>query len=86
MSSLTLSELDRLIPKLAKDEKELERIKHEVRERKTLHSILVGDSQNLSAIRNESVHLVLTSPPYWNLRNTITTKNSSAMWMTMKGF
>lgn len=68
MSSLTLSELDRLIPKLAKDEKELERIKDEVAARKSLHSILVGDAQDLSVIRNESVHLVLTSPPYWNLK------------------
>ena len=40
----------------------------EVSERKSLHTILVGDSQDLSAIRDESVHLVLTSPPYWNLK------------------
>src|SRR5213593_4153917 len=68
MSELTLSKLDKLIPKIAKDEAELEKIKNEVSERKTLHSILVGDSQDLSPIPNESVHLVLTSPPYWNLK------------------
>src|SRR5437588_10823534 len=64
----TLAELDRLIPKLAKDEKELEKIKREVVAQKTVHSILVGDAQDLSPIRDESVHLVLTSPPYWNLK------------------
>lgn len=68
MSTLTLSELDKLIPKLAKDDAELERIRDEVAERKTVHSILIGDSQDLSVIPNESVHLVLTSPPYWNLK------------------
>ena len=61
-------ELDKLIPKLAKDEKELEKIKQEVGERKTLHSILVGDSQDLSVIPDNSINLVLTSPPYWNLK------------------
>ena len=68
MNPLTLPELDRLIPKLARDEKELEKLRMEVAKRKTLHSILVGDSQDLSAIRNDSVHLVVTSPPYWNLK------------------
>lgn len=68
MSDLTLRELDKLIPSIAKDRDELERIRAEVGERKTVHSILVGDSQDLSAIPNESVHLVLTSPPYWNLK------------------
>ncbi len=68
MNPLTSPELDRLIPKLARDEQELDKIRVEVSERKTLHSILVGDSQDLSAVRDESVHLVLTSPPYWNLK------------------
>lgn len=68
MSTLTLSELDKLIPKIAKDDVELQRIRDEVAERKTVHSILVGDSQDLSVIPNESIHLVLTSPPYWNLK------------------
>lgn len=61
-------DLDKLIPNIAKDEVELEKIRVEVSERKTLHSILVGDSTDLSAIRDGAVHLVLTSPPYWNLK------------------
>ena len=68
MIPLTSPDLDRMIPKLARDEAELAKIRNEVAELKTLHSILVGDSQDLSAIRNESVQLVLTSPPYWNLK------------------
>lgn len=68
MNQYTSPELDRLIPKLARDEDALDKIRIEVSERKTLHSILVGDSQDLSAIRDDSVHLVVTSPPYWNLK------------------
>lgn len=68
MQTVSSSELDKLIPKLAKDKDELEKIKAEVGERKTLHSILVGDSKDLSVIPDNSVQLVLTSPPYWNLK------------------
>jgi modification methylase len=30
--------------------------------------LLHGDARDLSFIENESVHLVVTSPPYWNLK------------------
>ena len=68
MNKFTSPELDLLIPKIAKDEIELDKIRAEIAEGKTLHSILVGDSQDLSAIRDGSMHLVVTSPPYWNLK------------------
>src|ERR1043165_119933 len=35
---------------------------------KTQHSYSVGDARDLSAIPDESVHLVVTSPPYWTLK------------------
>ena len=34
----------------------------------TQHTLRLGDARNLSWIRNESVHLVVTSPPYWTLK------------------
>ncbi len=68
MPEVTLRDLDRAIPKIAKDEAELDQIRAEVADRRTVHTILVGDSQDLSVIPDESVHLVLTSPPYWNLK------------------
>lgn len=68
MTELTSPELDKLIPKLARNEAELEKIRNEVTSRKTVHSLLVGDSQDLSFISDESIHLVVTSPPYWNLK------------------
>jgi modification methylase len=35
---------------------------------KTVHSLALGDARDLSAIADASVHLVVTSPPYWTLK------------------
>jgi site-specific DNA-methyltransferase (adenine-specific) len=34
----------------------------------TTHRLIHGDSRSLSFIPDESVHLVVTSPPYWSLK------------------
>lgn len=34
----------------------------------TLHRLVKGDARELSFLADESVHLVVTSPPYWNLK------------------
>ena len=34
----------------------------------TTHKLHLGDARNLSWISDESVHLVVTSPPYWTLK------------------
>lgn len=34
----------------------------------TDHLLYIGDARDLSMLADESVHLVLTSPPYWNLK------------------
>lgn len=34
----------------------------------TLHRLVNGDARDLSRLPDESVHLVVTSPPYWNLK------------------
>jgi len=34
----------------------------------TDHRLVNGDARDLSFIPDESIHLVLTSPPYWNLK------------------
>jgi len=39
-------------------------------ERDHRHRIIVGDSREaLSSLRSESVHLVVTSPPYWSIKD-----------------
>src|SRR5712691_5390730 len=35
---------------------------------RTRHEMILGDARELSFIPNESVHLVVTSPPYFNLK------------------
>ena len=35
---------------------------------KTVHRLVNGDARDLSFLPDESVHLVVTSPPYWNLK------------------
>jgi DNA modification methylase len=35
----------------------------------TNHLIIIGDSRNMKELRTESIDLVITSPPYWNLKN-----------------
>src|SRR3989338_426964 len=36
---------------------------------KTNHKIIIGDSRSAAEIRNESVHLIVTSPPYWQIKD-----------------
>lgn len=36
---------------------------------KTFHKIILGDSRCMKEIEDESVHLVITSPPYWQLKD-----------------
>jgi site-specific DNA-methyltransferase (adenine-specific) len=36
--------------------------------RRTTHKLVVGDSRQLSFLPDNAVHLVVTSPPYWTLK------------------
>ena len=36
---------------------------------KTTHKIITGDSRQMNLIPDKSVHLVITSPPYWQLKD-----------------
>lgn len=54
---------------------ELLRENSELRERpwpepfdRTVHILKLGDARNLDHLRDQSVHLVVTSPPYWTLK------------------
>ena len=35
----------------------------------TKHKIIIGDSRNMQQIKDMSVHLIITSPPYWQLKD-----------------
>lgn len=58
----------RAIPRIAKDlslMKELEAISGNL---PTQHRFINADSRNLMFLPDESVHLIVTSPPYWTLK------------------
>ncbi|HEX9020051.1 MAG TPA: site-specific DNA-methyltransferase, partial [Nitrospirota bacterium] len=39
-----------------------------IEEASTLHRLILGDARDMNYISNESIHLVVTSPPYWTLK------------------
>ncbi len=39
-----------------------------VRGRRTSHELIHGDARSASALEENSIHLVVTSPPYWTLK------------------
>jgi DNA modification methylase len=56
------------IPKIAKDAAAVARIETHVKRLKTSHLLYHGDARELGFIKDRSVHLILTSPPYWTLK------------------
>jgi DNA modification methylase len=56
------------IPRIAKDPDAIRLIETAVQHVPTTHSLHLGDARNMKALQPESVHLVLTSPPYWTLK------------------
>jgi DNA modification methylase len=68
--ALALASLDeqKAIPALAKDPRMTSAIEQAVRKLPTDHELILGDSRHLEQIPDESIHLVVTSPPYWTLK------------------
>lgn len=40
-----------------------------MKDMKTHHIIIIGDSRGMKEVADESVHLIVTSPPYWQLKD-----------------
>ena len=56
------------IPRLAKDENAVQAIERAIQSIPTNHRLFLADARAISALQPESVQLVLTSPPYWTLK------------------
>ena len=63
-----LHDTQRAIPRIAKDPKLTARIEQSLTRIPTKHHLYLGDARDMKAAHPESVHLVLTSPPYWTLK------------------
>lgn len=62
------SNLQKEIPARAKDKKTMMETEQLLRRLPTIHKLILGDSRDLSFI-HEDVHLVVTSPPYWTIKD-----------------
>ncbi|MGI5839325.1 MAG: DNA-methyltransferase [bacterium] len=58
----------KLIPYLAKEPEVLASIKRSIDKLASNHKIVNGDSRRMADIPDNSVHLAVTSPPYWTLK------------------
>lgn len=56
------------IPALAKSPERMEQVRAALKEVSTAHRLHLGDARDLGFLDAESVHLVVTSPPYWILK------------------
>ena len=63
-----LSDEQTAVPRIARDPDLTVRIAEAVGCIPTSHQLLLGDSRDLTGLESGSVHLVLTSPPYWTLK------------------
>lgn len=64
----SIDDLQTAIPELAKDCKRLAELDCAIAEIATLHRSVRGDARDLAGLDDSSIHLVLTSPPYWTLK------------------
>lgn len=56
------------VPRIAKDSQLTRAIEQAVQSIPTNHMIWLGDARHAATIEDNSVHLVVTSPPYWILK------------------
>ena len=70
LPGLVLSDesLKTALPGMARDSTESASVAAAVQEVASDHRIIRGDARDLSGLANRSVHLVVTSPPYWTLK------------------
>lgn len=65
----TQKDVQKAIPALAKNTQKIQAIEAVVKRISTRHQMVLGDSRYMEGIPDESVHLVVTSPPYWTLKD-----------------
>lgn len=63
-----LRDTQRAIPRIAKDQQLTRLIEQAVGQIPSVHHLHLGDARKMPTLKDESVHLVLTSPPYWTLK------------------
>lgn len=67
--SKSSTQLRSAIPELARDKARMGEIDQAVKSLPSEHELYQGDSRDLSMLSEESVELVVTSPPYFNIKD-----------------
>jgi hypothetical protein len=67
------------LPRIAKDAKIVAMIESKLEQLPTKHDLYRRDSRHIDFLPPGSIHLVVTSPPYWTLKITMSAK---ARWGT----
>ncbi|MBL7222542.1 MAG: site-specific DNA-methyltransferase [Candidatus Brocadiae bacterium] len=67
-ATLTDASLKSVIPSLAKMEDASAELETLLRDIPTHHRVACADARQLSSLASGSVHLIVTSPPYWTLK------------------
>jgi DNA modification methylase len=73
-SGLSDAQLKTLVPTLAKRRGSEASISRAIAGVATEHKLVLGDARQLRGVDDESVHLVVTSPPYWTLKKYVGSK------------
>ena len=63
-----LSDIQKAIPRIAKDKNITTAIERILPSIPSWHELFRGDARELPSVARGSVHLILTSPPYWTLK------------------
>lgn len=64
----TVEVSDTAIPRIAKDAKLTTQIEQVLCQLPTQHQLHCGDAREMAFLEPDSIHLVITSPPYWTLK------------------
>ena len=63
----SVKDIKTAIPAIAKNNERIAEIEHAIQQIPTKHVLYQSDARTIECVEPKSVHLVLTSPPYWKL-------------------
>jgi hypothetical protein len=64
----SLNDPQKDIPRIAKDPRLIAKIEQAAQQVPTTHRLFNRDSRDMRELEPNSVHLIVTSPPYWTLK------------------
>ena len=81
----TLADHQTALPAIAKTPRLIGLIAEAVKQIPTSHSLYLGDAREMK-LKPDSVHLVVTSPPYWTLKESLSEMPSNFTSISMPSY